>query len=36
MRGDHERGLLFWDVELLRTDVWRRVEGGWVLDPEKL
>jgi hypothetical protein len=36
LRGDHERQLLFWDVKIDRRDVWRRVEGVWLLFPEKL
>jgi hypothetical protein len=36
LRGDHERQLLFWDVRIDRRDVWRRVEGVWLLFPEKL
>ncbi len=34
--GRHERGLRFWDIELERTDTWRRARGTWVLAPEKL
>lgn len=36
LRGQHERQLLFWDVKIDRRDVWRRVEGVWLLFPEKL
>jgi hypothetical protein len=36
LRGDHARGLLFWDTVLIRTDTWRRVGGEWVLKPEQL
>jgi hypothetical protein len=36
LRGQHERQLLFWDVKIDRRDVWRRVEGIWLLFPEKL
>ena len=34
--GRHQRTLRFWELELARTDTWRRVEGSWVLSPEKL
>jgi hypothetical protein len=34
--GKHERALRFWDIEVQRTDAWRRVDGRWVLDPERL
>ncbi len=36
VRGDHERELLFWDVKIDRRDVWRRVDGVWLVFPEKL
>ncbi len=36
LRGDHERKLLFWDVTIERRDVWRRVDGVWLVFPEKL
>lgn len=35
-RGGHERRLLFWDVKIDRRDVWRRVDGVWLVFPEKL
>lgn len=34
--GKHERELRFWDIDLDRRDVWRRVDGVWVIVPEKL
>jgi hypothetical protein len=34
--GRHERTLRFWEIELRRTDVWRRIGGVWMLSPEKL
>lgn len=36
LRGDHDRKLLFWDVEIDRRDLWRRVDGVWLVFPEKL
>ncbi len=36
LRGDHARGLLFWDTVVSRTDTWRRVDGRWMLKPEQL
>ena len=34
--GKHERELRFWDIDLDRRDIWRRVDGVWVIVPEKL
>jgi hypothetical protein len=34
--GKHERALIFWDLELELTDVWRRQGGTWFLSPDKL
>lgn len=34
--GKHERELRFWDINLDRRDVWRRVDGIWMIVPEKL
>ena len=34
--GRHQRALRFWEIDFARTDTWRRVEGAWVLTPEKL
>jgi hypothetical protein len=36
LRGEHERELLFWDVKIDRRDVWRRLDGVWLVVPEKL
>lgn len=36
LRGEHERQLLFWDVKIDRSDLWRRVDGVWLVFPEKL
>jgi hypothetical protein len=36
VRGEHERRLLFWDVKFDRRDVWRRVDGVWLVFPAKL
>jgi len=36
LTGKHERELRFWDIDLERRDVWRRVDGVWVIVPEKL
>ena len=36
LTGKHERELRFWDIDLERTDIWRRVDGVWVIVPEKL
>ena len=36
LRGEHERELLFWDVKIDRSDLWRRVDGVWLVFPEKL
>jgi hypothetical protein len=35
LRGDHMRGLVPWDVEVLRSDTWRQVGGTWYVTPEK-
>jgi hypothetical protein len=34
--GKHERELRFWDIDLERSDIWRRIDGVWVIVPEKL
>lgn len=34
--GKHERTLRFWDIDLDRHDIWRRVDGVWVIVPDKL
>jgi len=34
--GKHERELRFWDIDLDRHDIWRRVDGIWVIVPDKL
>jgi len=34
--GKHERALRFWDIDLDRHDIWRRVDGIWVIVPDKL
>ncbi len=34
--GKHERELRFWDIDLDRRDVWRRIDGVWLIVPEKL
>jgi len=34
--GKHERELRFWDIDLDRHDIWRRVDGVWVIVPDKL
>ncbi|MGH9887358.1 MAG: hypothetical protein ACREBE_17650 [bacterium] len=34
--GKHERELRFWDIDLERSDVWHRIDGVWVIVPEKL
>ena len=34
--GQHERVLIFWDLEIEQTDVWRREAGDWFLSPDKL
>lgn len=34
--GKHERRLRFWDIALERRDVWRRIDGVWLIVPEKL
>ncbi len=34
--GRHERSLMFWDLELEFSDVWRRQGGTWFLAPGKL
>lgn len=36
LTGKHERELRFWDIDLDRRDVWHRVDGVWVIVPEKL
>ena len=34
--GHHVRRLRFWEMELERTDRWRRVDGVWLLSPDRL
>ncbi|MFQ5515348.1 MAG: hypothetical protein ACE5FG_13065 [Myxococcota bacterium] len=34
--GPHQRRLLFWDLEIELTDVWRREGGVWHVFPDKL
>jgi hypothetical protein len=34
--GKHERELRFWDIHLDRHDIWRRIDGIWLIVPEKL
>lgn len=34
--GHHQRSLRFWDIELTRVDTWERVDGTWLVTPEKL
>ena len=34
--GPYQRTLRFWDVELERVDTWKRLDGVWVLTPDKL
>jgi hypothetical protein len=34
--GRHQRRLRFWQIELERTDTWRRLNGVWLLVPAKL
>ncbi len=34
--GHHRRRLRFWEIELRRVDTWRRLEGVWLLVPDKL
>jgi hypothetical protein len=34
--GHHERELRFWEIELPRTDTWRRVSGVWTVSPDRL
>jgi len=34
--GRHTRRLRFGEVEIARTDTWRRVDGRWILSPDKL
>jgi hypothetical protein len=36
LRGPHERPLRLRDVEIERTDVWRRTGGTWLLTPDRL
>jgi hypothetical protein len=36
LTGKHERELRFWDIDLERRDVWRRIDGVWMIVPEKL
>jgi hypothetical protein len=36
LTGKHERVLRFWDIDVERRDVWRRIDGVWVIVPEKL
>ncbi len=34
--GKHLRALRPWEIQIERTDVWRRVGGIWTLSPDKL
>ncbi len=34
--GRHQRRLRFWQIELERTDTWRRLNVIWLLVPDKL
>ncbi len=34
--GLHQRSLLFWELDIRRTDTWRRVDGVWMLAPDRL
>jgi hypothetical protein len=34
--GPYQRTLRFWDVELERVDTWKRLDGVWLLTPDKL
>jgi hypothetical protein len=34
--GKHERELRFWDIDLERQDIWRRIDGVWMIAPDKL
>jgi len=34
--GRHTRRLRFGEVEIARSDTWRRVDGRWILSPDKL
>ncbi|MCP4005644.1 MAG: hypothetical protein GY725_15750 [bacterium] len=34
--GKHQRRLRFWEMEMHRTDSWRRVDGVWLVSPDKL
>ncbi len=36
LTGKHERELRFWDIHLERHDIWRRIDGVWLIVPEKL
>ena len=34
--GRHQRSLIFWDLEVVLTDVWRHRSGAWFISPGKL
>jgi hypothetical protein len=34
--GHHQRELRFWEMELPRTDTWKRVGDTWMLSPDRL
>jgi hypothetical protein len=36
LTGKHERELRFWDIDVERRDIWRRIDGVWMIVPEKL
>jgi hypothetical protein len=36
VRGVHERVLRFWPIGFARHDTWKRVDGAWVIAPDKL
>lgn len=31
--GRHQRGLRFWQIDMVRSDTWELVEGAWLLNP---
>ena len=36
MSGPYQRRLWLWDIEVKRLDTWKRLDGIWLLTPDKL
>ena len=36
LTGPYQRRLWLWDIEVKRVDTWKRLDGVWLLTPDKL